>query len=218
MMGKKKGTLIYHWDGHDALVDGKWVDRVQGFVFGTKHSGYIPQQSNDGAYVIESYNFFYSSLILTPGLNIGRLWRIEVDFSVLNFRPGNKSIVLFDFGSIGNASHGFCLVYENGGYYSSNYKGLSNSDDANYGPHLYSDLVEGVRHIVATGCKAYGSENDIQWLSIDGANPTYADYPHPQTYFNKNFNGSDGAFGAGFRYDSVGYSLKLYSIKIFNYD
>ena len=219
IMTKKKGVLIYHWNGADALVDGKWVDRVQGSAFKNMNAGYVPLQSNDGAYIIEGYNIFKIDLNYNPGLNIGRLWKIEVDFSVSSFKPSSNDVIILDFGSMGYAIHAFALGYW-GGIYSNNYKGLSNDDDNDYGPRLTPDsaLVVGERHVLAFGCEVYDSENDIQWLSEDGKNKAYANYPHPRTYFNRNFNGSSATIGCGFRADYTSISLKVYSIKIYNND
>jgi len=219
--GSIEPHLVYWWSGKDALVNNQWIDRVSGLAL-NGYNGNAPQQS-DGGYICEGSNFFSMDLnAASPnGLNIGRLWRIEVEFAPLSQPTGRSSFVLFDFGSIGTAIHAFGLMYDTALLkLNSNYKGLSNNDDATYGPTLTrsSALVIGETYRAAVGCESFDAENDIQYVQEGKGAKEYGASPHPQTTFNRNFNAGSAHIGCGFRDDSLSYSIKIYSIKIYNYD
>lgn len=202
--------LKHYWDGADALVNGLWIDRVNGLGWTATNN---PVHNTDNYVCGKSVGFFQMALNAAApnGLRIGQYWRIEIDFEIVSL---NNILMVIDFGSLTGASHAFGLL--SGSPYDGfidNYKGFSNDTTYSAAFVLDSNLSVGDRMTVKFGCEKYSETDDVQFIEIDGVK-TYG-APHAQTEFNANFNNSNGYIGRGHLTSYCGGSIKVYSLKIY---
>lgn len=175
-----------------------------------------PVHNTDNYVCGKNVGFFAMNLnAASPnGLRIGQYWRIEIDFEVDSL---DNTLCVLDFGSLQNARHAFGLLssspYDT---INDNCKPFSNATTYTTTANLDEALAVGTRKTICFGCEKYDDSNDVQYIEVDGVK-TYG-APHAQTTFNANFNGQYGYIGRGVLANYCGGSIKIYDLKIYNFD
>ncbi len=107
-----QGRLAYWLNADDAPVDGCWVDRVQGIRFKMQHSlgaAYSATYDSEAKlYCCPGYSRLTHPIVNDGSVYFGHHWRIAMDVYVK--RSASKSGVIFDVGSLFNASKAFGLL------------------------------------------------------------------------------------------------------------
>lgn len=202
---------IYWWSGEDALENGLWVDRVSGLGWTATNS---PVHNTDHYVCGKSVGYFVMNMN-TLGLNLGRHWAVEVDFEVVSL---DNTLSVIDFGSLSNSTHAFAIA--SASPYTTmtdNYKGFGKNSTYATLATLGQALAVGTRKTCRIGCEAYDSTQDTQYLEVDGVK-TLGFAPHTPTTFYQNFNKAEAVIGAGWDARYAGGSVKIYDIKIWNFD
>lgn len=211
MSQPSSGILIHDWEGVDALDNGYWVDRVGGIKARAVNS---PTHDIDG-YLLDSNGTpqKYFDFVGVNKLNFGYHYRIIAEFAAE--APFKMNTGIYDFGSWRGADYGIGLFYypnSNPIYIDQNYK-FNNGITYNvkYSPVT---LLSNEKYKIVSGCEAYDSQNDVQFIEIAGVK-AYG-LPHSPINFTVINLNSDGCFGKGARGPTI--KMKLYSIKIYNDD
>lgn len=189
-------------------------DRINGL--GWSAEGGRPVHNSDNYVCGKNVGYLTMNLnAASPaGLRIGRYWRMSVDFEVDSL---DNTLAILDFGSLQAARHAFGLLSSSPyNAIEDNYKPFSN--DITYRTKATFDtaLSVGTRKTISFGCEKFDATNDVQYIEIDGVK-TYGT-PHAQTSFDANFNAGTGYIGRGMLTNYCGGSIKLYDLKIYNFD
>ena len=98
-----KYTLIHHWEASDGIVNGGWIDRIQGKVL----TAYGNPQLVDGMFKLKALDVnFQANLNSDIPVNMGNVWQVDVEFLVESV-PSEKASYLVDFGSLYMVNHAF---------------------------------------------------------------------------------------------------------------
>lgn len=213
---------IHWWSGEDNLQSGGdgymyLFDRINGLGWSAEGGSLVHNSDNYVCGKNVGYLAMNFNAASPAGLRIGRYWRMEVDFEVDSFDSYYPNLVIADFGSLQNARHAFGLMSDSP--YNTiidNYKPFSNDTSYATTASLGTALSVGTRKIISFGCEKYDATNDVQYIEIDGVK-TYG-APHAQTTFDANFYASHGYIGRGMLTNYCGGSIKLYDLKIYNFD
>lgn len=202
-------NLIYHWRGSDGLTNNQWVDVIGGI--GAAKNG---SPTNDGSSWLVYNSGYFAFQPNNAGFNIGKFYKIVVDFSIPAIT--SRTAMMVDLGSWGNSNHGFCVAYDGAnGEILNNYKVWPNSGQ--YIIRIPISILEGEKRRVEVGCVDYDGTNSREYIKLDTGEIAYSE-PHEATPFNANFGINQVLFGKGYVTDVTGSVVKIYSIKIYNYD
>lgn len=217
MMGSEEVPL-YWWDSEDALVYGTyWIDRVQE-VPATANNG----NKVDGLYELQINDYSPERVFNLGNLNTGAskivlpaAWKCVCEFKIPSGMTANGDIcMIFDLGSLTNASHAFGLYYKPSlGKINVNYKPIGNNTNyvlSNY-PVIETDkIVEvefGTYYTSGTTVKLYLKYNNEIY---------YGKAEHNAVAYNGNWALGVGYFGKGHITSYCGGKCYLKSLKFYN--
>ena len=210
---------VYDWDVEN-YVSGNWIDSVNGIVL-TKGGSPTKTTFNGIDVMSLSYNNYFTLNLnhATNGLNLGDVFRIDIDFVIPEI-PSPQPSWLADFGSLATANHAFGIQVATNRNFGFNAKLDGNSSGSNYAIRgIYYDV--GLFTRFSLGMKTYNSTMNILYAVYKGKT-YYADNPiiKSKAAFNKNFSSSTlyigrGIAGTNYQTTQTKYikSIKIYRAK-----
>lgn len=213
-------NMLYWWDSDDPITyqNGRiWKDRMQGLS---------PTASNpnkvNGLYELQNADYspnriFQFYMNTSQRINLPAAWKIEVECIIPSDRIQSKLLMPFDFGSLGQATHGFGLSISTSNTVGVNYKPTSNNDGSLYGiasanrPTVQTDVLIKIE----VGTERVNSSQVQLYLKYNGTK-IYGIAPHNAVMYIKNWSLQNGYFGKGHTNGYSGGKYYLKSLKIYN--
>lgn len=207
-------TLIHHWEASDGIVNGGWVDRIQGKVL----TAYGNPQLVDGMFKLKALDVYFQAYLNSDiPVNMGNVWQVDVEFLV-DAVPTDKVSLLADFGSLTDANHSFAFAIYVNSSITHNPKLTGNNSASLYETEI-SFSSYGVLSKVSVGMEKINDTTYLPYYLLNGAR-----YNSPNTTteqgatFNGNFNQNVLHIGRGYatgsQYQSTDWkyikSLKIY--------
>lgn len=211
--------LLYYWDAEDSLVDGKWVDRVNGIV-ATPNT--TPNKVN-GMYELQASGYSPLRNFSLSNLNSGNTkiylpaaWKCECEFMVPTdvIIDSGKALYPFDFGSLTQATHAFGLSYASSGI-GLNYKPIGNGSNSSYGLAKRTIIELGKIIDIEFGTDYVNDSEVILYMKV-GDEIVYGVAPSPATIYDESWNVQYGYFGTGYASSYASGRVYLKSLKFFS--
>lgn len=202
----------------DNWSSGNWVDNV-GNRSAIKTGSPAKVTINGTQYLRVSYNnyFTFSLNNSTNGINMGDVWRVDVEFMLEALPSGNSSYIT-DFGSLTTATHAFAIAVSQSGILGFNAKLDGNNSNSLYNINRVKCDI-GKLTTVSLGMERYDSTKNRMYLIYKGLK-----YYSPNTIsrtkatFNKNFVAQNLYIGRGYAANTYQTTANKYikSIKIYS--